>query len=265
MPKAPLLDDIKKVLREYDVEGDFLLDIDKPWGFGGVLEPYRRASRDDGHTLIEYAITIPRIEKDVGVCKDCNGTREVDGMECLHCMRTGRETSHEWDVIDRIGATLHVLGIILDKPGKEMLIGIDTKRKQLLSLRTYLGRGNAFIGATLSRSFGDYIRKLSEQHLPEVKAATKSAYQHMFPRRRQFGDYDFRADVHRNGQLIIDVPGDACGLYVDGMSKSLHEVSGPVELDCHNVDGHHQQLTLLCGLATLTSMARMDLYSRRIK
>jgi hypothetical protein len=129
-----------------------------------------------------------------------------------------------------------------------------------LSVLTSFGGGSAFISAVLSRPFGDYVRLLSKQELPEVKAAIKSVYLHMFPRYRRFDDFHFRAYVHQHGQLIIDVPGEACGLYVDGMSRSLKEASGPIELDCHNVDSPAQQLTLLSGLAALAGMTRGNLY-----
>lgn len=262
LPKYALLDALKKSLEEDDVRADFLSNVDKPWGFGGVLEPFVRQYKSVSHRhLAEYFITIPRIEIDVDVCEDCNGEREIDGMKCLHCMGTGRKTEKEWGVIDRIAATLHVLGVVLDKPDKKLLAEIDTERKQLLSVMTFFGRGNAYISAVLSRSFGDYVRLLSGQELPEVKDAVKSVYLHMFPRRRRYGDFDFHANVHANGQLIINVPGSACSLYVDGFSDSLHEVSGPIKLNCHNVDEHHQQLSLLCGLAALTGSARRSLYS----
>jgi len=247
---------LKKGLQECGIEVDFLLDVDKPWGFGGILEPHRqRASSDERHRFIEYSIAIPRLEKDIGECEDCGGKREVDGIECFHCMGTGRKTVIEWNVINRIAATLHVLGFVLNKPDKKLLIGIDTKRKQLLSLQTFFASRNAPIGATLSRAFGDYVRSLSGQELPEVNAAIKNAYLHMFPRRRRFSR--FESCVYEKGQLIVGIPGDSCGLYVGGTSKSLHEASGPMELDCHNVDGPDQQLTLLCGLAKLAGMARI--------
>lgn len=257
LPEYRILNGCKKLLREYEIEADFHLDISKPWGFRGVLNPYQRPGHDG---VIEYCIPIPQIEKDAGECQDCDGTAEDDDMKCFHCMGTGRETTRDWDTLDCISATLCILGTVLEIPDKKLLAGIDTKRKQLLSVQTNFERGRAFIGATLSRPFGDYLRSLSNQRLPEVMEAIKSVYLQMFPGYTRFGDSSFRADVRNNGQLIIDVPGDACGLYVDGFSRSLKEASGPMKLNCHNVDGHHQQLTLLSGLAALSGMARKSLY-----
>ena len=263
LPKYHLIDVCKKGLQECGIEANFLLNIDRPWGFGGVLEPYRWASRDDGHQFVEYSILIPQVEKDAGKCKNCDGEgRDTDDWECIRCLGTGRERAIELGVLNRITATLQVLMVVLDKPDKELLVGINTKRKQLLSLATSFNRGNAYISAVLARPFGDYVRTLSEQELPEVKAAIKRVYLWMFPQYKRFGDFHYRAYVAQNGQLIIDVPGDACGLYVDGLSDSLHEISGPIERKCHNVDGYHQQLALLSGLAAFTGTARKNLYPK---
>lgn len=251
--------DHKEAFEKRGLDAEFLFDVDKPWGVGGVLVPHRRTSRDDGQKIVEYSITIPRIEVIAGDCENCGGSGKDTYFNCMRCDGTGKEIVMEWGAVNRIAATLSILGLMLDKPDKELLVGVHTKKKQLLSVTTFFGEGQANITAVLSRSFGDYLRKLSEQDLPEVKAAIKSAYLHMFPRYKRFGDFHFRANVRRNGQLIIDVPGDACGLYVDGFSRSLQETSGPMELDCHNVDGFHQQLALLSGLAALAGMARKSL------
>lgn len=257
LSKYSWLDGCQKRLGEYDITTSFLLDVDKPWGFRGVLNPYQRL---DHAGIIKYAIPIPQIEKDVGECENCGGTAEDDGWDCIHCNKTGRETAHDWDTLDCIAATLCVLGKILDMPDKKWLASVSTARRQLLTVRTNFERGRAFIGATLSRTFGDYVRSLSNHGLPEVEAAIKSVYLHMFPSYRRFDDFHYRASVHRNGQLILSVPGDACDLAVDGFSNSLKEASGPLKLGCHNVDGHHQQLALLSGLAALSGMARKSLY-----
>lgn len=258
LPKYSWLDGCEERLKEYDIMTNFLLETDKPWGFRGVLNPYQRSGYAG---ICEYTIPIPQIEKDAGECENCDGTTKTDDdWDCIHCSGTGRETVHDWDPLECIAATLCVLGGILDMPAKEWLAGIDTARKQLLTVRTNFERGRAFIGATLSTTFGDYVRSLSNQELPEVKAAIKSVYLHMFPSYRRFDDFHYQASVYRNGQLIISVPGDACDLAVDGFSHSLKEASGPLKLGCHNVDGHHQQLALLCGLAALSGMARRSLY-----
>jgi hypothetical protein len=254
--KYQIPDVYKKRLKEYGIETDFLLDTNKPWGFRGMLNPYYRPGQDG---VVEYAIPIPRIERDAGECTYCNDTSEDD--DCSFCSGTGRITESDWDDLDCISATLRVLWAVLETPDKTLIAGIKTSRQQLVSVRTNFERGRAFIGATLSRPFGDYLRLHSRERLREVETALKTVYLHMYPRYARFGDSHYAANVGWNGQLILDVPGNACGLYVEGSSSSLREHSGPMELECHNVDGHHQQLTLLCGLAALCGRARKDLYS----
>ncbi len=255
LPKLTWLAGYQERLKEYDVTTNFHLDVDKPWGFSGILNPYRR-TKSNG--LREYAVVIPQIEKDAGECENCEGSGITDDdWECFHCSKTGRETMHDWDSLDCIAATFSLLFQILEMPDKKWLAGITNTPQQLLTVRTNFERGRAFIGATLSRTLCDYLRSHSNKELPTVKGALKRVYERMFPSYQRFDDYSYRADIRNNGQLILDVPGNACGLYVDG---SLREASGPIELHCHNVDGHHQQTTLLCGLAALSGMIRRELY-----
>ena len=49
LPKYSWLDGCQKRLGEYDIMANFLLDIDKPWGFRGVLNPYQRPA------MLEFA------------------------------------------------------------------------------------------------------------------------------------------------------------------------------------------------------------------
>jgi len=64
LPKYRLFDVYQKRLEECHIQADFSFDVDKPWGFGGVLEPYRQSGRI-AEGFLEYAISIPQIEKDV--------------------------------------------------------------------------------------------------------------------------------------------------------------------------------------------------------
>lgn len=242
-------------LASYGIATTFLLDLGKPWGFGGVFEP--QPSTEAG--MLRYSIAVPRVDKDLGACRRCDGKGEVEGMSCFRCIASGRATEKDWDAIDRVSATLDVLRILLDKPRAALVENPDMKRGQLVALNVHFGRGRAFIGAQLSETFGDYLRTLAPGDLPLVRAALKSAYLQMFPTHSTFGDHSYRASFRHNGQLLIDVPGDACGLYVDGFDV---KPSGAMELSCHNVDGHHQQLALLCGLAALCGQAHKHLYPR---
>lgn len=253
LSKTGALAHYRKHLLEYEISSDFRLDPGQPLGYRGVLTP--RQSSCAG--MLEYVIPIPQVEHDAGPCESCAGTGKTEeGFNCIHCFETGRETSHDWTLVDCISATLWVLQPLLDSPGKDLLAGTPSGRQQLLSLQTCFQRGYAGIAAVLSQPFGDYLRRLSNQELPLAKAAIKESYWRMFPGYKRFSEFSFKARVHENGQLLLDTSGNACGLYVDGMSRSLREDSGPMELSCHNVDSHAQQLSLLCGLAAVCGMAR---------
>src|SRR3989344_628434 len=195
LSNSPVLEDGKERLKEHGVVADFFLNSKEPWGFGGVLHPYHRPGHDK---IMEYVIPIPRIEKDGGECESCEGTTMTDeGMQCLFCMGTGRGTTLEWDPAACISATLWVLQDILNRPDKELLVGINTERKQLLSLRTSFDKERYFIGATLSRAHSDYLRSLSKRRFPEVEEALKSVYLQMFPSHGKFGDFFYKAEVHK--------------------------------------------------------------------
>lgn len=256
LAKNWLLKECEKLLCQYGVEAEFLSDISKPWGFGGALIPDERLPN-----FLEFRINVPRVEKDTGKpCSSCKGEGEDPDLsnECLRCFGTGKETVHDFAELDRVAATLCVLSPLLDKPFKEWMGGVASTSNQLVTITTNFQRGRAFIGAVLSSEFGASLRRRTNVSLPPVEEAIKEAYLHMFPGYKRFSSYSFRAIIRERGQLSIDVPGDACGLYVDGMSHSLRETEGPIDLDCHNVDGHHQQFTLLVGLATLAGIVRKE-------
>ena len=255
----------EKLLSEYGINVNFLADASKPWGFGGVLKPYiRHGIKTHDESFSEYVVLIPQVEKETGnPCPVCDGTGKDDmaDTDCLRCSGTAKEMYMDWGELDCLAATLCTLGAIIDTPFEEALTGVSSTKQQLLSVRTNFERGRAFIGSVLASPFADYLRAISNQDLPSVRAAMKESYLRMFPGYKRFGDFGFQAHVRDRGQLILDVPGDACGLFVDGFSSSLREVSGPMELSCHNVDGHHQQLTLFVGLAALCGIVRGELYS----
>lgn len=58
-----------------------------------------------------------------------------------------------------------------------------------------------------------------------------------------------------NSGFVMDIPGNACGLYVDGMKLE----DGPGwELESHNVDSPVQQLTLIAGIASIARLYRVE-------
>jgi len=71
---------------------------------------------------------------------------------------------------------------------------------------------------------------------------------------RSFRLHSFRVfDNGRGTGLVMDVPGNATGIYVDGFGLN----DGPGwELDSHNVDNPVQQLSLLAGLTSVLRLVR---------
>ena len=257
LQKTPILATFSKQLEENGNDSEFLLDPAKPWGFGGVLTPCKYQHSDSPDYLAWFSIGVPLVEKDVGVCDDCDGSKEDgEGMNCLRCSGTGRKTVMDWKVAKHIAMTLSSLCFLFQWPDKELVDGLKTNWLQLLSLQTHYEMGCAPLGAILASPFGFYVRSFSNTSLPLVKEAMKNTYLTAFPGYKRFGDYHFDAVIRERGQLSLTVPGDACGLLVDGFDSSLRMRSGYLKLTDHNVDSSIQQLSLVCGLAAFTGMAR---------
>ena len=69
-----------------------------------------------------------------------------------------------------------------------------------------------------------------------------------------FDAYDFKM-MMKNGRIIMDCPGDACGVHPSEDYWDDKEETG-YKFSCHNVDNPMQQLTFLAGLAALHDKAR---------
>ena len=83
--------------------------------------------------------------------------------------------------------------------------------------------------------------------MSEITKAAKSTYQHLFCELRYYSDFNFRAYVgSKNGGVVFDCPGDACGVY-------------PSIWPSKNVDNAAQQITLLAGLAARHDKARREI------
>lgn len=94
--------------------------------------------------------------------------------------------------------------------------------------------------------------KETDSVLPLVRNAAMDAYSKMDGRKPDvFNEYHFRT-ILQKGRLIMDCPGDACGVYPN---EWVEEDNG-YKFACHNVDSPMQQLTLLAGLAALHDEAR---------
>ena len=102
----------------------------------------------------------------------------------------------------------------------------------------------------------NWLRKTNETHsiLSSVRKTAIDAYTKMDGRKPDiFHDYDFRIAL-KNGRLIMDCPGNACGINPD--EEWGEKDDRGYKFSGHNVDNPMQQLTLLAGLAALHDEAR---------
>lgn len=235
---------------------DFLLLPGKPLGFGGAL-----VLDQSSESCLRYSAEIPRVEKPGRPCRSCSGEQGVVG-ECFTCDDTGYEREHDWLQTNRIAATLCVLLRGLSAVPIDCLRNVAGSKQQLMAVQTGYATGalsHAGISASLSQEFSNYLRDNAETELPTVTEAMRRTYLSMLPSWEAFAGREFRACIRARGQLLLDVPGNACGLGVGGDESGLSDPSMPFELECHNVDTNAQMIALLAGLAALAARAREDM------
>jgi len=165
----------------------------------------------------------------------------------------------DWSSAYKLACSISVIAIALE------YAKCESNPRSLQQLATHLlvcngGMGGFGIAATLSPVARNWIAT----HRPETEATARTAtiavYEQMWPdyfrEDKEFRLHDFRVWDNGNGTgLVIDIPGQACGLYVDGMDLD----KGPGwSLDTHNVDSPIQQLSLLAGLCSILALVRQD-------
>lgn len=231
-------------------------EIDKPWGFGGCIIP---KVGDSPPGFKEFTFEIPLVEYEKAEsCDSCGGTgkrEEDEDMECLRCDGVGKETQMDWGSVDRLAATLSILGA-LEHPKVEWLQEIkqvESARSQLFSFDFFHGAEARLFSCAFSGSFARHLRGRLFAELPHVKAATMQAYQTMFPRSKKFGDMSYGAKLHSPGQLIIEVPGDG-SLFLPGEDVASQ---GAMRL-VSTLSSPAHQLALLAGLAVFLGATRRN-------
>ncbi len=119
--------------------------------------------------------------------------------------------------------------------------------------------GGFGLAATLSPIARNWIAANRSKSKEVAQLAMIATYRHMWPDYFE-EDEDFRLhsfQVYDNSQggtgLVMDVPGNACGIYVDGSDLN----KGPGwDIHSHNVDSPIQQLSLLSGLCAILRLVR---------
>lgn len=232
---------------------------DETFGFGNGL---RRIDSDLAEQTT-YELNLPVINKFTNeVCKECKGTKKANwGSYCPYCSGSGREHTIVWDEAFALSASIAMLAEMLEFAcGEQRLKPPD--EKQLLILNFYVAKGmhGGSIGGRFSPHFISKLKSYGDgAHFDVASEAMIKVYRHMWKSRRpNKKDYDYdksRTKAWQNlpGNLLLDVPGDACGIHPSPHVYEIRNEEG-IEFTCHNVDSPLQQLTLLTGLAAMCDM-----------
>ncbi len=233
--------------------GFFFLPPKEEIGFAPFLTEVRR-----DNAYVTYQLAVPRVLTTCGglACDRCGGLGEVEFMgfveTCDDCDGGKLKTVHHWTDALALSLTLTTLSSAwFYLPPKKV---VETGRVQLLSFTTVTERRQN--GGSLGGSFSPSLVRwlVANPDLSSVERAMRETFGHCLGTSEDGFMSRFRV-WNRNGWLILDCPGDACGIH-PSEQYSDSGVRGGYDFSCHNVDSPVQQLTLLAGLAALHDEAR---------
>lgn len=211
----------------------------------------------------EFDAKLPRVEKITDEsCEMCAGTgkdRTRWDNRCLYCEGAGRKTDYDWKAAYAISAGFTVFCDLAFHPRWGKGPDPPPDKSQLLTLQTMTRSGahGGSISGMLSIPLVAWLSRFqADARLPVVENAMRVAYNRMFIMRSYVAAREFRAWLRDDrGYLLIDCPGDACGLHPSDFAPPLARLEG-YNFTCHNVDSPVQQLTLIAGLAALCDRVR---------
>lgn len=230
--------------------GDFQKDI----GFEGIL---KNQGEKDGFS--EFSIPIPKIKKESErKCTWCGGSGNdnYDDRECFMCSGSGKDFEMDWQEAFEVSASLTAFTRLLECCDEDTSASLP----QLLTLETFTSKDmhGGSLGASISRPLRKWLSVYSGHNtIPEATKAMMTAHDKMFGLKR-FDIHSFKIMVWEDGGLLIDCPGDACGVHPNSHER---RAGRGYELTCHNVDSPAQQLTLITGLAAIHDRARKEITS----
>jgi len=197
--------------------GEFVL-TSNALGFNGVL---REFEADDE---IVWAADLPDLKVD----------GQVAGM---------RLSATLWIVFNRLMAVAPD-----DGETRLQLMTVDVAARPRMDLHGFP------LSAKFSMAMVNWLGRNPEPSftLPEIEAVLRDAWETLWP---SMAATEFRAFIRAPGDVFLGCPGNATGLGPNQMAQYRDADEG-YELECHNVDGPLQQLTLLAGLARLNEHAR---------
>jgi len=221
---------------------------DTPDQFGFDPHPFQRHRLSE--ELVEFLLPLPAIERPTGEkCTECRGDEEF----CVHCRGDGTVSALSWESAHAAASSLAMFSQWLE-PWNDT--ETSSTSPQLIQLRSYVRQGSAPLGGYYAIPFMQWLARYPvHTQFSEASAAMVEAYSFMFDERRDFMLRRIEAKLLHPGYLILDCPGDACGLH---MSDHGNTSSEGAEFTCHNLDSPAQQITLLAGLAALHDQARQE-------
>lgn len=238
--------------RELDADGLFdnfegNLSADS-FGFNKLI----RKANESGN-YIDYSVDLPRIHINTTfACVYCGGsgkTEESYSNKCLRCEGSGKKHVWNWREAYITTFSLNLLFTTLD-----LCDQTSAKERQHVTLEVLSERDQHQHGSSLGGMFGiefmDFIRGrdfgTNNNELQTTIKSMRSAYSQMmkgiYSKIQRFG-----ANI-RDGYLILDCPGDACGIHT---SEHGTQIGTGARFSCHNVDTPAQALTLITGIANL--------------
>lgn len=232
------------------------------WGFCETLEKI-----DEDPVWVTYRLNLPIINKiSKEKCGECGGTRKDDKFAsmCHKCGGTGKKETTNWDEAYALTASFSLLlQYLITVKDTKAPIGTTTKNTQLMSIETAVTK--KLDGCPIGGSFSVQLIDLLKQKGPNyrfIKAteAMLSANKYMWHYEPGADDLGrdartIRAWQYIPGNLILDVPGHACGIHPSSQVHTIPDGRG-VEFNCHHVDNPLQQLTIITGLAAVCEMAK---------
>lgn len=226
----------------------------KDFGFNGAFK-YRGKNGE----FTEFLIEIPEVKKYTGqFCERCGGSGIDKSFDfekmCLSCHGEGKRFIYDYKNAFVVSASFTVffqIANFFEISGEKT----NSALKQLMAIETETNHGDygGGIRGVYSPYFFKWLKGVSDRKLPEVKKAMIDVWKKFMNKVDDFNSYGFIVDISDKGGLILDCPGDVCGIQPSSFCGKENQ---GYEFNCHNVDSPAQQITLISGLAALYDIER---------
>jgi hypothetical protein len=210
---------------------------------------------------LTYQVKLPLIIQNTGrACEECGGTgrrypeSKEDREKCGDCDGGRMESYYVYSEIHKVCFSLQILLSALAFPIDRE---VPTEKKQLFTVTTCClqqSQGHS-AGGYASPELVRFLEEFSTSYevqieLPTVREAIAKAYCALHGKSRSYDNRFYCCT--RAGQVIMSCPGDACEIHTESR-HSIGDGTGE-SITCHNLDSAVQQISLLAGLAALSSL-----------